>query len=686
MSHIIFLQDLAIVMAASAVVTVVFHRLRIPTVLGYLLVGLLIGPNLLAYSLVNDLHDIQTMSELGIVFLLFAIGLEFSITKLLKVGPAALLVGLIEIPMMIAIGYKLGGLFGWKPIDCLFLGAIISISSTTIIAKVLVDLKILHERFTHMILGILIVEDLIAILIIALLSAVAATGHMTLHEAGLSVMRVMTFVVGATAVTAFVVPKALSYVERRGSQETLTITVLALALGASLLAVRAGFSAALGAFLMGAVIAETSQARDIVRKIEPLRDMFTAVFFVSVGMTIDPALVVRYAVPIGIIALVTIVGKITFCSLGAFLTGHSAQNSLKVGLGLAQIGEFSFILAKLGQSLGVTAPFLYPIAVSVSAITALTTPVMMRHTSVIVRVMSRLVPARVATFAGFYTSWLNHVGGVRFEGDRAGEIWKGVLRYLPRIVFYVVIGAVLYFASQQLRGYFGWQPSIFFWLAVGTVMFPVLLGLAHTLDRICWNVIFLNLWKADGHMNPSGEAGRGVHNVFRFMMMVGVGIILLAVGSFFNPAPPMAVGVVGLIIAAGALLWSSVRELHEKVERVILGVFDPESGEMSPRSQAAQSDLIKMIHEQYPWGVETLDFVVPFSPSALNQSLRDLALRVQTGVSVVAIYRNEESIPNPEPSTLIQPGDVLLLMGDKEQIRQAHSFLQKKALEEPLSR
>lgn len=687
MDHVTFLQDLAVVMCVSAVITILFQRLRIPTVLGYLMAGLLIGPNTPPYSLITDVHSIQTLSELGVVFLLFTIGLEFSISKLMKVGLVALFAGTLEIALMIGVGYWIGAAFGWKPMDSLFLGAILSISSTTIIAKVLVDMRMVQEKFAQVILGILIVEDILAIVIIALLSGVATTGHLTFHEAAVSTMRVVTFIVIGLIVSALTVPKLLSYIRSLRVHETLVITVLGLAFGASLLAAKAGFSAALGAFLMGAVIAETRHAHDVVGRMEPLRDMFTAVFFVSVGMLIDPRIILEYAWPITVITLATIAGKIATCSLGAFLAGHSGTNSLKVGLGLAQIGEFSFIIARLGQSLNVTSAFLYPIAVSVSAITALTTPLLMKNTSAVIGGLRRTLPKSVSNFAGYYTSWLTHVGGVRLEGSRKAEIWKGLGQYLPRLVAYLVFGAVVYFLALQARAYFGWEAGSAFWTGVGLAMFPPLLGLAHTADRIFWNAIFLNLWKADGHMDPAGEAGRGVHNVFRFLVMVFFGLLFLAVGSFFNPTPPIGVGLAGLVIISGVLLWGSVRKTHEKMESVMLGVFDREasSAEAPAKVRMAQDELIKFIRDQYPWEVEILDFVVPFSESALHQSLRALGLRTATGASVVAVYREDDSIPNPGPDEVLQPGDVLLMVGDKEQVRRASEFLRQKARQKPVS-
>lgn len=390
MHQLTLLQDMAIVMAISAAVMVVCYRFHLPFVIGYIVAGFIIGPHTPPFPLVSDLASIHTLSELGVIFLLFGIGLEFSVSKLLRVGMVAAVAATLEILLMIGLGFWLGQLFGWSFMDSLFLGAILSISSTTIIAKVLLETKRIEERYAQVILGILVIEDLLAIVIIALLSGLATTGSVSLSAVGWACAKVGAFV-GVTLVLGLtLVPRLLNYLSRFYSSELLVVTVLGLCFGVSLAGTKLGLSVALGAFLIGAIIAETPQAPSVIQHTEPIRDMFTAIFFVSVGMLIDPALLGSSIWPIIWITLATIVGKVASCSLATLLTGYGIDTSLRVGLGLAQIGEFSFIIARLGEATQVTSAFLYPIAVSVSSLTTLTTPLLMRQADRVVELSIKL--------------------------------------------------------------------------------------------------------------------------------------------------------------------------------------------------------------------------------------------------------------------------------------------------------
>lgn len=681
MDELVFLQDMAIVMAVSAVIMIICQRFRLPVVLGYILAGVVIGPNTPPFPLIKDLHSIHTLSELGVIFLLFSIGLEFSLVKLARVGLVAFFAATLEILLMIWIGYSLGRAFGWDFMDSLFLGAILSISSTTIIAKVLFEIKKVKEKFAQVILGILIIEDLLAIIIIALLSGVASTGSLELREVGIAMLRVLSFVGGVLVFGFLIVPRLLKYIARLESDEMMVITVLGLCFGISLLAAKFGFSAALGAFLIGSVIAETKQVEEIIHKFNSIRDMFTAIFFVSVGMLLDPRMVVNFWWPILAITLVTILGKVFSCSFGTFLTGYKSDTALKVGLGLAQIGEFSFIIAKLGESTNVTSSFIYPIAVSVSGITTLTTPFLMRNTEPIIKFLHWITPKPLTTFLGLYTAWFERIGGVRSE--RKAIIFKGLQFYLPRLFFYAASALVLFYGVSRLQEKLQILPPNFYWIILGVAMFPLFLGFAYTLDRILWNVLFLNLIKSREEIDQAKDVNQILHNAVRFLMVLLVGLIFLAIGSSFLPRLPLTLAVAGLIFISGLFLWGSMRKLHERVEKTVLGIFDQEKPLEQAKARAAHEELVKLIQEEYPWDVTTEDFLLPYQESAVNQTIRDLRLRSETGATVVAIYRGEESIPNPPPEMKLLPGDVLLLMGDKEQIHSAVLFLNQKVKEVP---
>ncbi|MEO7424931.1 MAG: cation:proton antiporter, partial [Fibrobacteria bacterium] len=354
MHSLSFLQDLAIVMIVAGLVTILCHRFKQPVVLGYILAGVIIGPHTPPFPLIKDDGTIQTLSELGVIFLMFSLGLEFSLRKLRQVGATALIAATLEITVMMAVGYGIGRLFHWSSMDSLFLGAIISISSTTIIMKALEELGLRGEKFAGMVFGILIVEDILGIVLIALLSGIAKTGTLQSWDAVLTIGQLAVFLVVSLVLGLILVPRIIAFVARFRSQEMLLVTVLGLCFGFCLLTVNLGFSLALGAFLIGAILAEAKEIGKIEDLMIPIRDMFSAVFFVSVGLLIDPRLLFTYAGPIAVITLAVVVGQVFTIFAGTYLAGHDLRTSTRVGMSLSQIGVFSFIIAALGVSLKVT--------------------------------------------------------------------------------------------------------------------------------------------------------------------------------------------------------------------------------------------------------------------------------------------------------------------------------------------
>ncbi len=378
MHEISFIHDLAIIMLTAGVVTVVFHLLRQPVVLGYIVAGVIIGPHTPPYSLVTDEETIRTLGQLGVVFLLFSLGLEFSVGHLRKVGATALVAALGGIVTMLWLGYEIGLAFGWRTMDAVFLGAMLSISSTTITIKALDNLGLRREAFAQSVFAILIIEDVLAIGMIALLSSIAKTGSVETGEVLRTLGGLMVFLVASLVIGILTVPRLLDFVAKFNRDEMLLIGVLGLLFGFCLLVVKLGYSVALGAFIIGAIIAESRSLRRVEHLIEPIRDMFSAVFFVTIGLMLDPHVLVDYAGPVAVITVVVVVGKVISRTFGALAAGQRGRTSMRIGMSLAQIGEFSFIIAALGTSLNVTSAFLYPIAVAVSAITTLLTPYLMR--------------------------------------------------------------------------------------------------------------------------------------------------------------------------------------------------------------------------------------------------------------------------------------------------------------------
>ena len=379
MSHLPdLISDLALILISAGIITLLFKWLKQPLVLGYIVAGLLAGPYVQIFPTVVDVENINLWAEMGVVFLLFALGLEFSFKKLMNVGSTAFITAMTEVITMLIVGYLVGHLLGWSTMNSIFLGGMLSMSSTTIIIKAFDDLGLRSQRFTGIVFGTLVVEDLVAIIMMVLLSTMAVSQEFAGEEMIGSILKVAFFLILWFLVGIFIIPAFLKKVKKLMNDETLLVIALGLCLGMVVVATKTGFSAALGAFIMGSILAETIEAERIEHIIKPVKDLFGAIFFVSVGMLVDPAVLVQYAWPVILITLVTIVGKAFFSSFGVLLSGQPLKTSIQSGFSLAQIGEFAFIIAALGVSLKVLDEYVYPIIVAVSVITTFTTPYFIR--------------------------------------------------------------------------------------------------------------------------------------------------------------------------------------------------------------------------------------------------------------------------------------------------------------------
>lgn len=438
-----FIQDLAIIMLIAGVITVLCHRFKQPAVLGYIIAGIIIGPHTPPFTYIQNLNTIKTLAELGVIFLMFSLGLEFDLAKLKKVGFTAFVAAFIEIVIMMWVGYELGHLFGWSNLDSIFLGAILAISSTTIIIKALEDLNLKREKFARLIFGILIIEDIFAIAILALLSGIATSGTFQITETFHTTLELLSFLVISLVAGILIVPRVLSYVAKFHNREMLLISVLGFCFGFCLLVIKLHYSVALGAFVIGMIIAESRQLKLIEQLIASLRDMFSAIFFVSVGLLFNPEVLVKYYLPIIVITLAVIIGKVISCSVGTFIAGSSLKTSTRVGMGLAQIGEFSFIIASLGISLKVTSDFIFPIAVAVSAITTFLTPYLIKSSDTFTQTMINIMPNPILNFTKWYSRSIRKLQ----SRNKTSELKKVVNRGLLQIIINFFIVTAIFYAA-----------------------------------------------------------------------------------------------------------------------------------------------------------------------------------------------------------------------------------------------
>jgi len=675
-----FLKALTIVLGVAALVTVVFQRLRQPAVLGYLLAGLIIGPHL-PVPLVADREIVQTLSDFGVILLMFSLGLDFSLRTLLRVGPTAGVAAVVETSLMMWLGFTVARLLGWTTVEALFTGAVVAISSTTIIAKAFDEQGVAGPR-RDLVVGILVAEDLIAVLLMALLTAVASGAGLSPGALAATTARLGAFLAGLVILGMLVVPRAMRAVVRLGRSETTLISAVAVCFAVSLVAQALGYSVALGAFLAGTLVAESGEAPTVERLVAPVRDMFAAVFFVSVGMLIDPGLVARHWGAVAILAALVLIGKTAGVSLGAFLTGNGVRTSVQSGMSLAQIGEFSFIIAGLGLAVGATRDFLYPVAVSVSALTALTTPWLIRGSAATANWVDRRLPRPLQTFAALYGSWIEGLRTAPAQRTRGAAV-RRLVRLLAGdavILAAIAIGTAVSFERvvALLRRGAGVGDWIARWLVVVAavaIAAPFVAGVVRVARRLGAALAGAVLSDAPvGRVDPAAAPRRALVVTIQLTIVLLVGIPLVAVTQPFLPGAQGA-GALALLLAALAVaFWRSATNLQGHVRagaQVIAEALRNQARTARPltrRSLAQLEALLPGIGAPEPL---TLG---PGSP-AVGRSLAQLNVRGLTGATILEIHRADDDILVPGAHDVLRAGDVLALAGTSEAIQAAVDLL-----------
>ena len=445
------IADLALILICAGVMTLLFKSLKQPIVLGYIVAGFLASPNMPYMPSVSDMHGIHLWSEIGVIFLLFALGLEFSFKKILKMGAAPIIAAISIILAMMYVGAFTGSLFGWSDMDCVYLGGMLAMSSTTIIFKAFDDMGLRKKRFAGLVLSVLIIEDILAIVLMVMLSTLAVSKEFEGSQMLESILQLGLYLVLWFTVGLYFIPLALRKLKPLMNSETLLIISLALCFGMVVAASAAGFSAAFGAFVMGSILVETVEAEEIEHLVSPVKNLFGAIFFVSVGMMVDVNLIIEYIVPILSIIAAVILGQTILSTCGFLLSGQSLKTSMQCSFSLTQIGEFAFILATLGTSLHVTSDFLYPIVVAVSVFTTFTTPYMIRLAEPAYHALTRVLPAGLIAKLERNTDETDEKAP-----DELQQLWNGCFK---RFIFNMLINSVLCIAIMSVMLYYG-QPII----------------------------------------------------------------------------------------------------------------------------------------------------------------------------------------------------------------------------------
>jgi CPA2 family monovalent cation:H+ antiporter-2 len=655
MAHLPHLiTDLALILAVAGLTTLFFRKINQPVVLGYILAGLLVGPHVSLVPTVVDSEAIQVWSEIGVVFLLFSLGLEFSFKKLVKVGFAASITALVQIALMGAIGYMTGRVLGWTLMNCIFLGAILSVSSTTIIVRAFDELGVRTKKFASLVFGVLIVQDLVAVLSLVLLSTFATTREISGYALLTQVLKLVFFLTLWFLAGIFFIPTFLKKSRKLLNDETMLIVSIALCLLMVLLAVEVGFSAALGAFIMGSILAETSQAERIEHLIKSVKNLFAAIFFVSVGMMIDPHILQEYAWVIVSITLIIIIGMSLTIILGALLAGQSLKHAVQAGLSLSQIGEFSFIIASLGVSLNVTQASLYPIAVSVSAITTFTTPFLIKNSTSVYVFIERMLPARWIKNLNTYSTSSQQLSGY--------SEWKELLRgyFISAVIHTVIIGALIFLSHRLVQPF---ATEFFENPRIGTIasivitlllMIPFIWALA---IRRVKREAYGNLW-LNRKINRGPLIALELSRIALAVLLVGVLINL-----YFSLSIAFIMAIVSMATAT-VVFNQKLQSFYDRLENRFL-------------TNLHEREMQKVFkHEITPWDAHLANFEVQAEFRHVGEPLHHLKLREKYGVNIALIERGQISIITPDRHERLYPGDKLSIIGTDDQLSMLKDFFE----------
>lgn len=674
MAEIPFLvKDLALILMVAGIVTIIFKKLKQPLVLGYIVAGFLVSPHMPYTMSVIDETDIKTWADIGVIFTLFSLGLDFSFKKIVKMGASPIIATVVIVFFMMMLGISIGHGFGWSKMDCIFLGGMLAMSSTTIIYKAFDDMGLRQQKFAGMVMSVLILEDILAIVMMVMLSAIAGGNNPDGEQMIGSVIKIAFFLVLWFIVGIFAIPLFLRSVRKLINNETLLIVALGLCCGMAVLSTKVGFSSAFGAFVMGSILAETIEAEKIIKLVEPVKNLFGAIFFVSVGMLVDPKILIEYAIPILALVGSILIGQAIFGTFGFMLGGESLKSAMRCGFSMAQIGEFSFIIASLGLSLGVISNYLYPVVVAVSVITTFLTPYMIRLATPTYQVMEKHLPKRLINI-------LNHFAMSHPPTTQQSK-WKSLLRQMLintvaySILTAAVIALMFTFVLPFTRSLFpGWKLH---WYANAITGILTLVLIAPFLRAIIMKKNHSNEWKRLWVESSINRIPLLFTIVVRFVIALAFIFYICNYLTRFTDALMIIIGiaVVSLMIASR---WTKKRSI--KMERLFIhnlrsrDIMAQVNGEKKPLYEGHLLDR----------DIHISDFDVPEDSSWGGKTLKELHLRERFGVDMSSIMRGSQRLNIPNGDTVIFPGDKLQVIGNDDQLQKFATALSTDLIPEDL--
>lgn len=655
------IKDLALILMVAGVVTLIFKKLRQPLVLGYIVAGFLVSPHMPYTMSVLDKADIQTWADIGVMFLMFSLGLDFSFKKILKMGVSPVISALTIIFSMMMLGMAVGHGFGWGKMDCIFLGGMLAMSSTTIIYKAFDDLGLRQQRFAGLVMSVLVLEDVLAIVMMVMLSAIASGSNPDGGQMAGSVLKIGFFLILWFVVGLFVVPTFLRITRKLMTNETMVIVALGLCCAMAWISTSVGFSYAFGAFVMGSILAETIEADKIERVVEPVKNLFGAIFFVSVGMLVEPKVLVEYALPIAALVVTILLGQSIFGTMGFMFGGQSLKNAMRCGFSMAQIGEFAFIIASLGLSLGVISGFLYPVVVAVSVITTFLTPYMVRAAEPAYSILERHLPKK-------WIRRLNHLTTGKHDTVEDTNLWRRLLRKMSvnvliySILCFAVTAVMLTFFLPFIRHILPhwWANGVCGVLTVA-MMSPFIRALVMKNNH---SDEFRALWTQNRMNRPM--------LVFTVLVRVTIAAsFLFYICNYLARFANAIVITLALVVIALMILSRSLKHRSIRLERMFIQNLN--SRDIAAEVHGNRRPLFE--GHLLDRDIHISDFDIPEDSEWSGQSLADLQLRQLYGVHVSSILRGSQRINIPNGDTIIFPGDRLQVIGNDEQLQKLDSAL-----------
>lgn len=655
------IKDLALILMVAGVVTLIFKKLRQPLVLGYIVAGFLVSPHMPYTMSVLDKADIQTWADIGVMFLMFSLGLDFSFKKILKMGVSPVISALTIIFSMMMLGMAVGHGFGWGKMDCIFLGGMLAMSSTTIIYKAFDDLGLRQQRFAGLVMSVLVLEDVLAIVMMVMLSAIASGSNPDGGQMAGSVLKIGFFLILWFVVGLFVVPTFLRITRKLMTNETMVIVALGLCCAMAWISTSVGFSYAFGAFVMGSILAETIEADKIERVVEPVKNLFGAIFFVSVGMLVEPKVLVEYALPIAALVVTILLGQSIFGTMGFMFGGQSLKNAMRCGFSMAQIGEFAFIIASLGLSLGVISGFLYPVVVAVSVITTFLTPYMVRAAEPAYSILERHLPKK-------WIRRLNHLTTGKHDTVEDTNLWRRLLKKMSvnvliySILCFAVTAVMLTFFLPFIRHILPhwWANGVCGVLSVA-MMSPFMRALVMKNNH---SDEFRALWTQNRMNRPM--------LVFTVLVRVTIAAsFLFYICNYLARFANAIVITLALVVIALMILSRSLKHRSIRLERMFIQNLN--SRDIAAEVHGNRRPLFE--GHLLDRDIHISDFDIPEDSEWSGQSLADLQLRQRYGVHVSSILRGSQRINIPNGDTIIFPGDRLQVIGNDEQLQKLDSAL-----------